>query len=142
MSLKDEKKVIEVCNTYFQSFNFVSTADVDQYCVYDAEDENHILEIKVRNKDYGDVSVEVRKIEALRAKAAELGKIPYLLTVNDSGYHFVDVRKKYNETEFEVRKTTDFYSKNNHRRPTLFGQYFFDDLHIPARQVKAILKRL
>lgn len=142
MSLKDEKRVIAVSNVYFKSFDFESTADKDQYCVYDAEDENHILEIKVRKKDYGDVAVEVRKIEALLAKARELGKIPYLLVVNDSGYHFVDIRTKFRVETYDVKKTTDFYSKNNHRKPTEFAVWNFDTLTIPQRNVAAIERKL
>jgi hypothetical protein len=108
MARKDEQPICNVLNKILNTkFELVE----DEFSRFDAEDENYLLEIKVRHKDYGDMVMDLEKCTAIKRAAAAKGKIPLFCITTPTGWKVIDLREKYRVIQRMSPKTTDFKNK-------------------------------
>lgn len=136
MSKKDEKPVCLVLGKLFKGETpFIQKGY--QFSRYDAENDNFLLEIKCRGKDYGDIVMDLDKVEAIRAEAKTKGKRALFVATYKEHWKIVIISNR--EDEVIVRNapaTTDFGDYTMMKKQ--FARWRKADILVPREKINKI----
>ena len=130
----NEKKMFETLKAYQPAFHQLrSSSEYDQYCCYDAETPNYVIEFKARRKYFPTTQLEKQKYDKLMKEDREA-----LYCVYSHGYIHIFCLNQLQQQGYDFRwttrmcpATTDF--NNNKKVPKVVGE-------ICWKQAKARIK--
>lgn len=139
MARRDEKPICEVLNRLFKGESSFILAS-DPFSRFDAENDNYILEIKVRHKDHNDVVMDYDKVQEIRRIAKEKGKRPIFIAAYKEHWKLTYLARKEDEIiTRRTAKTTDF--SNREMVIKEFARWKKADLIISRNQINKVAEK-
>ena len=117
-NLTEAQKVLLSIEYFNDKYNLNLVKTVNQYEIWDAEDNEIIIEFKFRNKFYENKYIQIDKFLRLIMAAEYYSKIPYYCVKDEKGYFFYNLEKQKTnllKSEIIIEKVsyqTEF-NKNN-----------------------------
>ena len=117
-NLTEAQKVLLSIEYFNDKYNLNLVKTVNQYEIWDAEDNEIIIEFKFRNKFYEDKYIQIDKFLRLIMAAEYYSKTPYYCVKDEKGYFFYNLEKQKTnllQSEIIIEKVsyqTEF-NKNN-----------------------------
>jgi len=117
-NLTEAQKVLLSIEYFNDKYNLNLVKTVNQYEIWDAEDNEIIIEFKFRNKFYEDKYIQIDKFLRLIMAAEYYSKTPYYCVKDEKGYFFYNLEKQKTnllQSEIIIQKVsyqTEF-NKNN-----------------------------
>ena len=117
-NLTEAQKVLLSIEYFNDKYNLNLVKTVNQYEIWDAEDNEIIIEFKFRNKFYENKYIQIDKFLRLIMAAEYYSKIPYYCVKDEKGYFFYNLEKQKTnllQSEIIIEKVsyqTEF-NKNN-----------------------------
>ena len=93
-NLTEAQKVLLSIEYFNDKYNLNLVKTVNQYEIWDAEDNEIIIEFKFRNKFYENKYIQIDKFLRLIMAAEYYSKIPYYCVKDEKGYFFYNLEKQ------------------------------------------------
>ena len=93
-NLTEAQKVLLSIEYFNDKYNLNLVKTVNQYEIWDAEDNEIIIEFKFRNKFYENKYIQIDKFLSLIMAAEYYSKIPYYCVKDEKGYFFYNLEKQ------------------------------------------------